>query len=206
LDATRIKFIPAEPIEKYLEKNGMILELPAIEKSKDMLMAYGRTWRPFVVKYLESYGFDGILFNKNEIVIFKPERWVVFDSIDQGDTLYTALIESLNKNKTQEIAEKYNVDPQTLKILRLLKIINELIISTNKFTIVEYHRSSRKIRRKRNVPVIRQRRSYFVYRSVHCLNINFFWNNAIIFEQPKSRSRIRAPRTIENNIFFRFYL
>lgn len=121
LDATRVKFIPPEQIEKYLGENGMILELPTIDKSKDILTAYGRTWRPFVVKYLESYGFDGILFNKKEIVIFKPERWIVFDTIEQGDMLYTALIESLkktNKNKTLDIAEKYDIDPKTLQILR----------------------------------------------------------------------------------------
>lgn len=120
MDARKLKLIPAEPIERHFQMNGMILELPRPDKEQNILMTYGKTWRPFVMKFLEEKGFDGVLTNQNEIVIFHPERWIKFENIEQGDMLYSALIESLNKknkNKIEDIASKYNIDSTSLKIL-----------------------------------------------------------------------------------------
>lgn len=120
MDARKLKVIPAQAIEKYFEHNGMILQLPEIQKDKDILMSYGKTWRPFIVKYLESKGFDGILTKNNEIALFHPERWIKFKNVEQGDMLYSSLIESLkrrNREKIPEIAYQFKVDPQSLFIL-----------------------------------------------------------------------------------------
>jgi hypothetical protein len=120
LDARKLKLIPAGPIEKHFEMNGMVLELPKLDKEQNILMSYGKTWRPFIVKYLEDKGYQGILTKKDEIVIFRPERWIKFENIEQGDLLYSALIESLNKknkNKIEQIASKYKIDDTSLKIL-----------------------------------------------------------------------------------------
>lgn len=120
MDARKLKMIPPSAIEKFYETKGMILSMPYPNPEENILMTYGKTWRPFVVKYLESMAFEGILTKQNEIVLFHPEKWVTFENIEQGDMFYSAIIEALktrNRNKIPEIAQKYNIDTQSLFIL-----------------------------------------------------------------------------------------
>lgn len=121
LDARKLKKIPSGAIEKYFETHGIVLDLPEeTSEPSDILSVYGKTWRPFIVRYLEKLGFDGILVKNDEIVLFHPDRWITFSSIDHGDMLYSALIEALqtnNKFKIPEIAAKYNLDLESLMTL-----------------------------------------------------------------------------------------
>lgn len=120
MDARKLKKIPAGAIETYFSDQGMILTLPKPDLDQNILMVYGKTWRPFLVKYLTDKGYDGILTKQNELVLFRPERWLTFENIEQGDMLYSAVIETLkqrNKFKIPEIASQNKVDPQSLMIL-----------------------------------------------------------------------------------------
>jgi hypothetical protein len=134
MDARKIENIPKESIEEYFKKKGIDIILPLPNLEKNLLSQYGRTMRPLVVEYLKSFGLDGLIVKDGQIAIFDPERWIRFDSIEQGDDLYLALSDLLNtfehlKNEDQfsivgfknfyipKIAQKNDVDKNSLEIL-----------------------------------------------------------------------------------------
>lgn len=156
MDARKIHTIPRETIENYLVEKGLVANpttnigvdniLPEIDHGKNILEQYGFTWKPIIVEYLKSLGFDGILVVNNELVLFEPEKWLFFDGIEQSDNMYLAIVELMknyveNKNlysdpmtlfyqliqsaerplpsgrKIPNIASKYNLDKKSLEII-----------------------------------------------------------------------------------------
>lgn len=142
MDARKIDSIPKESIEKYFHEKGIEIKLKEPNLEKNILSQYGRTFRPFVVDYLKSFGLDGVIVKDNQIAIFEPDRWVRFHNIEQSDPMYLALSDLLNTydylksqdffdiNEFKEhyiplISEKNDVDQESLKIL--FNINNKLL-------------------------------------------------------------------------------
>jgi hypothetical protein len=140
MDARKVNYIPKEEIEKYLREKGIELELRDPKLDKNILSQYGRTFRPFVVDYLKSFGLDGVLSKENQLALFEPERWIRFGAIEQADAMYLALTDLLNRYEVMkedenfnllnfkqihipEIAEHNHVDKKSLEILFKMNIL-----------------------------------------------------------------------------------
>jgi hypothetical protein len=122
LDARKMKKIPSEAIEQAYKERGLEINLPDPDLEQDLLMTYGEDYRPFIINYLKKIGFDGVYSKSDQIVLFEPKRWIVFEGIEQGDVLYSALVEALTENSIEkliDIANKYNVDYDSLRTLYL---------------------------------------------------------------------------------------
>jgi hypothetical protein len=134
MDARKIDHIPKESIEEYFNEKGVVIKFPSPNLEKNILSQYGRTFRPFVVDYLKTFGLDGVLVKDNQIAFFQPERWLEFESIEQGEPMYLALSDLLNNYDTMKdtedfilkdfedyyipkISEKNDVDLDSLRIL-----------------------------------------------------------------------------------------
>ncbi len=132
LDARKLKQIPKNAIEDYMEQKGVAIYLPEPDLSQDILSQYGRNWRPFVIEYLKSMRWDGILTKDVEIGLFEPRHWISFLNIEAGDNMYMAIQEVLqeiqdypeiyNKDMIErflvpKIAGKYKLDPNSLQVI-----------------------------------------------------------------------------------------
>ena len=133
MDARKITNIPKEAIEEFLIEKGLETNLHDPDLTKNILEQYGKTWKPIVIEFLKSFGFDGFIADNNELLLFEPERWIFFDSIDQSDDNYlaaTELIETYDENKDlysnanilnyqliPQIASKYGVDRNLLQLI-----------------------------------------------------------------------------------------
>ena len=133
MDARKITTIPKDILEEYLSEKGLEANLHEPDLTKNILEQYGFTWKPIVIEFLKSKGYDGVIADNQEIVIFEPDRWLFFDSIEQSDDVYlasTELVEKYLENKElysddnilnyqliPEIASKYNVDRDLLQMI-----------------------------------------------------------------------------------------
>ena len=140
LDGRDLKVIPKDVLEDYMEKRGVALYLPEPNLAFDILNQYGRNWRPFLIDYLKSLGFDGVLIKNDEIVLFQPKRWISFYNIQAADPMYLAFQDVLheireypqvyNKDMIQrflipKMASKHQVDPISLQIIYNLNFKNQ---------------------------------------------------------------------------------
>jgi len=133
MDARKITSIPKSVLEDFLNSKGLETNLHEPDLAKNILEQYGITWKPILVEFLKSKGYDGIIVDNQEIVLFEPERWLFFDSIEQSDNVYlaaTELIERYIENKETysdsnilnyqlipEIASKYGVEKNLLQMI-----------------------------------------------------------------------------------------
>lgn len=140
MDARKVSHIPKEVIEKYLREKGIEIELHEPNLDKNILSQYGRTFRPFVIDYLKSFGIEGVLWKDNQLALFDPGRWIRFEGIEQADAMYLALNDLLNQYEMlkkednfnllnfkqiyiPEFAEKNKVDKKSLEILFKMNIL-----------------------------------------------------------------------------------
>jgi hypothetical protein len=134
MDARKIDHIPKEVLDEYFKQKGIPIEFNEPNMDKNILSQYGRTFRPFVIDYLKSFGLDGVIVKNNELALFEPERWIRFEDIEQADPMYLALSELMNtfenidrkndllvqnfyKFNIPMVAEKNGVDRKSLEIL-----------------------------------------------------------------------------------------